>query len=367
MKHFPRFLPALLCVFTAATPALAATATWNPVSSDDMLNTAVGGGALANTDLDEDGGCHNTAAGYEALHVDTSGSYNTAIGVEALVANTTGNNNTGVGAYTLSSNTGGSNNTASGYYALHSNSGGNDNTAEGYNALYSNTTGANNTGAGYQTLHNNTTGSENTASGFEALYANTTGGHNIALGYQAGYNVTTGSYNIEIGTTGSSSDADSIQIGVQGTQKSALIAGIYGTAVTGAAVYVTSSGHLGVQASSERYKTDITTMPDVSAKLADLRPVTFHYKNDPSGTLQYGLIAEEVAKVYPELVLRSPDGRIDGVRYEELAPILLNEVQQQKAQLRDMQQQVAELKQINESMQAAVTKLLSKDERVAMR
>jgi hypothetical protein len=133
--------------------------------------------------------------------------------------------------------------------------------------------------------------------------------------------------------------------------------------------------------SSERFKTDIAAMPEVSAKLSQLRPVTFHYKMDPKGVLQYGLIAEEVDQVYPELVLRDDTGKIQGVRYEELAPMLLKEVQQQKAQLeqqrteiagqsaemQDMRRQVAELKQLNQTMQAAFAKLQAMDGRVAMR
>ena len=117
---------------------------------------------------------------------------------------------------------------------------------------------------------------------------------------------------------------------MQGTQTQTTIAGIYGTHVTGSAVYVTSTGQLGVQASSERYKTDIATMLEASSKLAQLRPVTFHYKNDPKDVRQYGLIAEEVVKVYPELVIRDDSGKIQGVHYEELAPILLNEIQKQQ-------------------------------------
>ena len=137
--------------------------------------------------------------------------------------------------------------------------------------------------------------------------------------------------------------------------------------MTGAAVYVTSSGQLGVLASSERYKTAIVPMGENTNKLQQLRPVSFHLKTDPNGALQYGLIAEEVAKVYPELVIRDAAGKIQGVRYDELAPMLLNEVQQQQDQLRDIKRQVAELKQINEAMQAAISKLQGKDERVAMR
>ena len=171
------------------------------------------------------------------------------------------------------------------------------------------------------------------------------GSYNIALGFDAGYNVTTGSNNIEIGAQGTSSDNNTIQIGTQGTQTSTTIAGIYGTTITGSAVYVTPTGKLGVLASSERFKTDVTTMGEASEKLGQLRPVTFKLKADPQGTTQYGLIAEEVAKVYPELVIRGADGRIDGVRYEELAPMLLNVVQQQQTKLADQAREIADMRQ----------------------
>jgi hypothetical protein len=173
------------------------------------------------------------------------------------------------------------------------------------------------------------------------LYENTTGSYNIALGFDAGYNVASGSNNIEIGTMGTAGDNNTIQIGVQGTQTVTSIAGIFGTQVSGSAVYVTSSGQLGVQASSERYKTDIATMATLSAKLEGLRPVIFHYKTDPNKVPQYGLIAEEVATVYPELVIRDAGGKIMGVHYEELAPMLLNEVQRQQRTISAQAEHVA--------------------------
>jgi hypothetical protein len=213
----------------------------------------------------------------------------------------------------------------------------------------------------------NKTGNYNTASGTDALFSNTSGSSNIAAGYKAGYNLTTGSNNIDIGTLGVAAESGTIRIGTTSTQTAAYIAGIYGTTVTGSAVYVTSSGQLGILASSERFKTAIAPMGSNSEKLQQLRPVTFQLKTDPGGTVQYGLIAEEVAKVYPELVIRDQNGRIDGVRYEELAPMLLNEAQKQQrkntaqdARIRDLERQVAE-------MHAALLKLQPKDERVAQR
>jgi hypothetical protein len=130
--------------------------------------------------------------------------------------------------------------------------------------------------------------------------------------------------------------------------------------VTGSAVFITSSGQLGVLASSERYKTEIAPMGAGTEKLQELRPVSFHLKSEPNGPVQYGLIAEEVAKVYPELVIRDDKGKIQGVRYEELAPMLLNEVQKQGAEIRDLKKLVID-------MQAGLTNLQAKDKLVARR
>jgi len=380
------------------------------VSSDTAGNTAMGQAALQQNTS----GGTNTASGYAVLSANTIGANNTASGAFALISNTTGSGNSAVGAaalysnisasansafgaYALFSNTTGTNNSASGYPALYNNQTANDNTAFGFEALISNTTGFQNTASGSQALifnsagtqnaafgglalYSNTTGSYNTASGYEALYTNTigiyntasgvealfysTGNYNTALGFAAGFSIA-GDYNIDIGAQvyGLTSDSGVIRIGNQGTQTQTYIAGIYGSTLTGSAVYVTSSGQLGVLASSERYKTAITPMGEATEKLHELRPVTFHLKTEPDGALQYGLIAEEVDKIYPELVIRGDDGKIQGIRYDELTPMLLNEVQKQnvrlqtqnselaqmKAQLRDVVQQLAELKQVQKA------------------
>jgi hypothetical protein len=264
--------------------------------------------------------------------VDTSGSYNTATGFGSLISNLTGDNNTGLGAETL----------------------------------YSNTSGSNNTASGYQALYHNRIGAGNTALGAQALY-NTAGSNNIAIGSAAGLNLTTGHSNIAIGAAGTSADSGKIRIGTAGVQTGTFIAGISGTHLTGAAVYVTSAGQLGVLASSERYKRAITTMGSQSEKLSQLRPVSFRLKNDPKGDVQYGLIAEEVAKVYPELVIRDSAGRIEGVRYDELAPMLLNEVQKQQAKLQGLEDEIAQLKKMNEATQTAIAQMRSKDQLVAER
>jgi trimeric autotransporter adhesin len=331
-------------------------------------NTAVGIDALfANVS-----GIRNTGIGLSALTNNTTGGYNTAIGWDTLPLNLTGNNNTASGANSLVLNSTGDNNTASGASALYSNSVGSNNTAAGYNALNSNQAN-DNTAIGVNALYRNTTGAFNTASGTNALYSNSVGSLNIAVGLNAGFEIL-GSNNIDIGNRGTYGDYGIIRIGTPTNQAAVYLAGINSVQVTGSAVYVTSNGQLGVLASSERYKTGIAWMSVDPEKLQQLRPVTFHLKTEPKGAVQYGLIAEEVNTVYPELVVRDETGRIQGVRYEELTPMLLSEVQRQHVELQqqavllqDALRQVAELRQLNQSMLAAISKLQTKDERVAMR
>lgn len=382
----------------------------NEVVSDSSQNTAMGTGALSDmatgvdntaagykalgdgtagnrntafgaSALQYNAGGGNTASGFMALHMNTSGGSNTATGYDALGGNTTGIENTASGYEALLNNTTGSYNTATGHGALGGSTTGSYNTAQGRYALSSNTTGNGNAVVGAAVLKRNTIGSNNTAAGMMALSNNTSGDSNIAIGVSAGVNLTTGSNNIDIGNMGIAGEANTIRIGTTATQKAMFIAGIYNIPVTGSAVVVNSNGQLGVTVSSERFKTTIAPMGANSGKLQQLRPVTFHLKTDPRGALQYGLIAEEVAKVYPELVIRDGSGRIDGVRYDELAPILLSEVQQQQrkiaaqderiaaqeAQLRTLHQQQAELKDLNQATQTALRKLQAKDEFVAQR
>jgi hypothetical protein len=264
------------------------------------------------------------------------------------------------------------------------------NTGVGYDALYTNRGGGENTAFGAGALFA-TTVTSNTAVGFESLYKNSTGKLNVALGWEAGYAVTTGSNNIDIGSPGAAADSGVIRIGTisgtTSTQIATYIAGIYNvtTMTSGLPVLIDSKGQLGTVSSSERFKTAIEPMGSNTEKLLELRPVTFHYKADVEGTLRYGLIAEEVAKVYPELVVRDESGRIDGVRYDELAPMLLNELQQQHTQMtrkfdaqaaeiqalrqqqRVSQQQLAELKSLNHATQVALRKLEGRGEVVAQR
>jgi hypothetical protein len=258
-----------------------------------------------------------------------------------------------------------------GYEALGQNTGGGDNTAVGQQALYNNTGGLFNVAVGQGALQANQNGSSNTAVGETALL-NSTGGGNIAIGEKAGLSLTTGNSNIYIGNSGAN-ESNTIRIGGS-AQTATYVAGITSSQVTGSAVYVTSSGQLGVLASSERFKTAIAPMGGETAKLKLLRPVTFQLKTDSVGTRQYGLIAEEVAKVYPELAIRDDLGNIQGIRYEELAPMLLNELQKQgqKIAIQDEHAanqavEISHLKAHLAEIHAALLRLQSQDQLVARR
>jgi Chaperone of endosialidase len=303
-------------------------------NTSGAANTAVGAGALQENTI----GYDNTAAGQSALGGNSTGIDNTAFGTLALSNNGAGTENTAMGSFALAYPNGTTKNTAVGARAMQNNVSGSANTATGEQALTSLNNGSSNTATGVAALMNTTSGSSNSALGLSALQTNGTGSNNVAIGDHAGYFIT-GSNNIDIANHGVAGENNAIRIGAVGTQKTAFLAGVYGTPLTGAAVVVTSTGQLGVVVSSERFKTNIAPIGDTTSKLEQLRPVTFHLKSDPSGPLQYGLIAEEVAKVYPDLVIRDEHGRIDGVRYDELTPMLLNEMQQQSVQIRDLKQQ----------------------------
>jgi polyhydroxyalkanoate synthesis regulator phasin len=303
-------------------------------------NTASGVNALLSNTV----GNENTAAGSRALMANTMGALNTATGFDALLDNTTGNFNTAAGVQALEFNTTGGNNTATGMNALVSNTTGSNNTAAGTSALFSSTTGGNNTATGDGALESNTTGIENTANGTFALSL-ATGGSNIGIGFNAGANLTTGDNNIDVGNAGVAAEANTIRIGTQGTQTATFIAGIFGgpTIKKGCDVVASTTGLLGCAKSSARYKRDIRDMGDASDKLMKLRPVIFQYKEDSDGIQQYGLIAEEVEKVYPELVIDGSDGKAETVEYQVLPAMLLNEVQKQSRQLAQKDAQIGAL------------------------
>jgi hypothetical protein len=299
-------------------------------------------------------GHQNAALGVNALHNNFTGDQNTALGSSALYSNIIGSANTAVGEEALFSATNGSN-VAVGYRALFSNTSGNGNTALGITALYANSTGGGNVAIGEAALESNGTGYANIALGCQALGRNSLGANNIALGLQAGFYVTN-SNNIEIGTGGLPTDANTIRIGTNTVHTNTFISGIYGaTAASGVAVYVNSSGQLGTLTSSVRFKENIHDMNDASDALLALRPVTFQYKSeiDPNGTPQFGLVAEEVEKIAPDLVARDDEGRPYTVRYEAVNAMLLNEflkehrrVAAQNRKIQDLEQSVAELKEL---------------------
>src|SRR6266404_5252183 len=292
-------------------------------------NTAEGEDALFSLSI----GIDNTAIGFDALYNNTTSSGNTAIGFQALYHNTTaatfgaGGANTATGAQALHFNTGGVLTTATGWRALYNNITGIINTATGAQALCSNTDGIGNTATGFSALNFNTTSSYNTANGDAALYNNTGGTNNTGLGFGAGTNLTTGDNNIDIGNAGVAAEANTIRIGTQRTQTNAYIAGIYNATVArGLGVVVDSTGHLGTKGSSARFKQHIKPMDKASEAIHALKPVTFCYKQelDPEGIPQFGLVAEDVEKVNPDLVARDDQGKVYTVRYEAVNAMLLN-------------------------------------------
>ncbi len=246
-----------------------------------------------------------------------------------------------------------------------SNTSGSKNTAYGQGAMLANTVGSNNTAVGYQALTSESVSGDNTALGYQSMFGSTgttsvaigsgslsdsTGANNIAVGYQAGSGLTTGGNNILIGNTGTGTDSGLIRIGTDGTHSSAFVAGIFGSNITGgAAVFVNNAGQLGVLSSSRRYKQDVQPMADSSNALMQLEPVTSRYKqasSDGSQPLQFGLIAEQVAAVYPELAVYNQEGQVETVQYQQLPAMLLNEIQKQHRTIEDLQNRIADLEKL---------------------
>jgi uncharacterized coiled-coil protein SlyX len=280
------------------------------------LSTATGNVAVGWASLYSDAeGSFNTAIGTGALLFNTA-DQNTATGAGALLSNTTGVNNTATGFQSLLSNTEGSFNTASGEFSLYLNTTGGANTAIGSFALQNNTEGVFNTANGSQALSSNTTGDANTAIGFGTLISNTTGNDNTALGFEAGSGVTTANNVIAIGTAGAN------------VSNGCFIGRIRDVTTANAdaiPVMIDSAGQLGTTSSSRRFKKEIQPMDKASESLLALKPVTFHYKSDNTSTPQFGLIAEEVADINPDLVVRDEKGEIYTVRYDQVNAMLLNE------------------------------------------
>ena len=318
------------------------------------FNTAIGSAALATNTGDG-----NTAIGGAALFSNTTGDYNMAAGLLALFHNTAGVYNTALGASTLQSNHQGISNTAAGYQALYvndssgtglgsynsafgafaltNNSDGEANSAFGTGAMEFNSTGLDNVAVGTDALSSNTTGGGNTAVGTDALeYSN--GSSNVALGAFSGLNQTTGSGNVYVG-------AD--MFGVAGESNACYIASIFGqTSATGIPVLINSNNKLGTTTSSKRFKEKISPMERASGMLYALKPVTFRYKKeiDPSSTLQFGLVAEEVEKVNPDLVVRDKEGKPYSVRYDQVNAMLLNEFLKAHCKIEEQEATIAQLK-----------------------
>jgi len=269
----------------------------------------------------------------------------TAAPLANIITNST---TTAVGVNALRNNTTGSNNTASGEAALRNNTTGSANTASGRNALHFNTTGSANTASGEAALLENTTGFKNTASGRDALRFNTTGFQNIAIGVGAGSHQTTGSNNIYVDNVGVAAESDTIRIGTVDTHTRTFIVGISGVTAAGTAVpvLIDTKGQLGTISSSRRFKEEIRDMGEASSSIMQLRPVTFRYKKengDGARPLQFGLIAEEVAEVYPSLAVYSETGEVETVQYHKVNAMLLNEVQKQHRQIQEQKEQIADL------------------------
>jgi hypothetical protein len=326
-------------------------------TTTNSFNTAVGAGTLLSNvagSLDTpDGlppGSENTATGAGALLSNTIGSQNTANGAFALFSNTESNFNTAVGARALFLNTTGSSNTATGAGALQNNATGNFNAANGGFALFFNTTGNHNTAVGDSSLGSNDAGNSNVAIGDSALVTNFSGNNNTAIGASA-LSGTTGSSNIAVGfqagaAVGSSGNVIAIGSPGDDVDNSCFIGNIRGAQTQNAdaiPVLVDSAGQLGTASSSQRFKKEIKPMEKASESILALKPVTFHYKTDQKGTPQFGLIAEEVAKVNPDLVVRDKNGEIYTVRYEAVNAMLLNEFLKEHSTVQELKKEIATL------------------------
>jgi hypothetical protein len=359
------------------------------------LNTASGAFALSNNTT----GNFNTATGQGALTNNTTGHSNCANGTQALFSNTTGHENTADGNIALYYNTTGIWNAATGLAALHNNTTGIENTAVGATALYGNTTGGANTAVGFQAgfgcdgggntvvgvqalfsttgggntavgigaLFSPHTGNNNTAIGAGALYNAYIGDDNIALGDGAGSNLRTGDNNIYIYNLGIDGESNTIRIGTVGTHTATFIAGITGAAVTGSAVVVDANGQLGVAPSSERFKDEIKPMNKASEAILALKPVTFRYKPeiDAKRAPQFGLVAEDVAKVNPDLVARDREGKPFTVRYDAVNAMLLNEFLKEHRKNEEQQATIAQLKSGMEALIATVKEQAAQIQKVS--
>lgn len=335
----------VIAVAPATTGDLRAWPSDQPEPTASILNYTAAEGAIANAVVipvrqDQEGGDVRILSEGSATHV-----VGDVVGYFSNGGPGAGNISLGAGAGNPSTSTG-TGNAAVGDSALAANTTGAVNTSLGFEALQINTTGHNNTAAGAFSLLSNVSGFQNTAIGEGALAFLATGNSNLAIGWDAGVTYTGGeSNNLLVGNVGTAGESNVIKIGASQTQT--LIAGIFGsTASGGTTVYVDSTGHLGTTPSSLRFKEDVTDMGEASAGLMQLRPVVFHYRSDyddGSRILQYGLIAEEVAAVFPGLVQTDKDGRPLLVRYQFVNAMVLNEVQKQHRTIDEQRSRIADL------------------------
>ncbi len=315
-----------------------------------LTATSFGAGSVPTCKL----GVYDTIGGNLAVGTGLSGNpfpalaagtlYNHAFGDQALLSNTTGSSNTAVGFVALHQNTSGNANSALGVCALSFNTTGSDNSAVGNCAMRGadpgSMTGSENSALGSTTMIHNSSGSNNTALGYRALFANTSGQDNVAVGNRAGENLTTGVKNIDIGSNvgGLAGESSTIRIGNPGSQTRAFIVGISGVTTGGVAspVLIDANDQLGTTSSSRRFKRDIHPLAPASRRLMKLHPISFRYKRSyvhgPSA-LQFGLLAEQVARVYPNLVVHGRDGKPSAIAYQELPALLLAQAQHQQAQI----------------------------------
>ena len=325
--------------------------------STDTPNTAAlrdGSGNFAMNTLMLDGNLNVPASSATAgvisqdgqTFIHSFGIDNTFVGSGAGNLSMTGNHNAALGSGTLDSNT-------SGVF----------NTAVGSGALTSSTTGTGNVAVGFEAMYNSVDASSNLAIGDQALFSDVSGDFNIAIGLQAG-GLTTGSYNIDIGHPGVAGESHTMRLG--DVQTATFVAGI--RAVTTGSndavpVVIDSNGQLGTVSSSRRYKEDIRGMGDASDRLLRLRPVTFRYMkpfDDGQKPIQYGLIAEEVAEIFPDLVAYGRDRKPETVKYQMLSSLLLNEVQKQHAKIQDQAGQISMLKNALDEQRTAFAALAAK-------
>ena len=398
-------------LFSLTTGAFETALGWRSLYSDTTgnYNTGTGAGTLALNNGRENtatgagsmllntSGFRNTAAGMVTLLYNDTGLYNCAFGAFGLFNNTNGFSNNAVGDSALLSNVHGAQNTAVGDLALANNditgAGlGNFNTAVGAETLLANTNGDSDNAVGAYALTANTTGVFNQAMGVLALSSNTTGSANVAVGDSAldslagpssfntvigdlaGGNLTGGSDNIYIGATsgGPAVESGAIRIGDPLFVSGCWIAGIFGNLTPGVPVYINALGKLSTTPSSQRYKEDIKRMEKASEALFALKPVTFRYKKefDATGTPQFGLVAEEVAKVNPDLVYRDNDGKIYSVRYEAVNAMLLNEFIKEhrivEKQQVTMASQEAQIKWLTETVKQQATQIQKVSAQVEM-